>query len=109
LNEIRFAHPTGPEMTRWVSAFVLAAAFLPQSAGAEILDFGTVKCKDFLVSSKENIGYTLAWIDGYYQDEEESPMIDFDKLKENTAMLIEHCGKNPELGVGAAAEELFGK
>lgn len=50
-------------MTRWVDAFVLAAAFLPQPAGTE-------KCKDFPVSSKETIGYTLAWLDGYYRDEE---------------------------------------
>ena len=70
MNEIHFTHPTGPEMTRWVDAFVFAAAFLPQPAGTEILDFGTVKCKDFPVSSKETIGYTLAWLDGYYRDEE---------------------------------------
>jgi len=87
------------------------AAFFVQTsfANAEVLDLSTVKCKDFLNSGKEEIGYTLAWLDGYYMDEDASAIIDFDKLKENAGKLSSYCTEHPEIGVGTAAEELFGK
>jgi acid stress chaperone HdeB len=79
------------------------------SAQAESLDLGTVKCKDFLAGSKDEISYTLAWLDGYYMDEDAPAIIDFDKLKTNAGKLGEYCAAHPDIGVGAAAEELFGK
>ncbi len=92
----------------------LAAALFCQIATAglgqaDVLDLGTVKCKDFLNSSKEEIGYTLAWLDGYYMDEDAAAIIDFDKLKANSGKLGAYCGEHPDVGVGTAAEELFGK
>jgi acid stress chaperone HdeB len=78
-------------------------------AQAEILDLNTVKCKDFLASSKDEISHTLAWLDGYYMDEDAPAIIDFDKLKSNSTKLAEYCTAHPDVGVGAAAEELFGK
>lgn len=93
--------------------FAFCAAFLVHpfvaASQAEVLDLGTVKCKDFINSSKEEIGYTLAWLDGYYMDEDAAAVIDFDKLKENAAKLGAYCQQHPEIGVGTAAEELFGK
>jgi acid stress chaperone HdeB len=95
------------------SHLVLGVAFacLGQiaAARAESLDLGTVKCKDFLASSKDEISYTLAWLDGYYMDEDAAAIIDFDKLKTNAGKLAEYCVAHPDIGVGAAAEELFGK
>ncbi len=92
-----------------IAIFCLAAA-LPMAAGrAEQLDLNTMKCKDFLQSSKEDIGYTLAWLDGYYKDEDDPPIIDFDKLKDDAGKLSSYCEQHPDTGVGAAAEELFGK
>jgi acid stress chaperone HdeB len=88
---------------------LMGAAAAPSFAAADVLDLGTVKCKDFLNSGKEEIGYTLAWLDGYYMDEDASAIIDFDKLKTNAGKLGAYCGSHPEIGVGAAAEELFGK
>lgn len=79
------------------------------TAQAAVLDLGTVKCKDFLASSKDEISYTLAWLDGYYMDEDAPAIIDFDKLKTNAGKLGEYCAAHPDIGVGAAAEELFGK
>jgi len=79
------------------------------AAEAEVLDLNTVKCKDFMTASKEDISYTLAWLDGYYMDEDAPAIIDFDKLKSNSAKLADYCGAHPDIGVGAAAEELFGK
>lgn len=92
-----------------ICGIVLGIFILPQAAAADVLDLGTVKCKDFIASSKEEISYTLAWLDGYYKDEDDPAVIDFDKLKDNATKLASYCAAHPEIGVGTAAEELFGK
>ncbi|WP_051335519.1 HdeA/HdeB family chaperone [Methylocapsa acidiphila] len=89
--------------------FVLCLLFAGRASAAEILDLNTVKCKEWLDSSKENIGYTIAWLDGYYMDEDASPIINFDKMKENAGKLAGYCAANPAVGLGTAAEELFGE
>ena len=85
------------------------AAFAAPPAQAESLDLNTVTCKAFSERSKEDIGYTLAWLDGYYKGEDDPAVIDFDKLKENAGALGAYCEQHPDVTVGAAAEELFGK
>lgn len=87
----------------------MSVVCLGTASSAEILDLNTVKCKDWLDSGKENIGYTMAWLDGYYMDENASPIIDFDKMKENAGKLAGYCAANPAVGLGTAAEELFGE
>ena len=91
------------------AAFFLPALFAAPLAQAEQLDLNTVKCKAFLESSKEDIAYTLAWLDGYYKGEDDPAVIDFEKLKENSGTLGKYCAEHPDATVGAAAEELFGK
>jgi acid stress chaperone HdeB len=36
-------------------------------------------------------------------------VVDFNKMKENAIKLGEYCAKNPTIGLGTAAEELFDK
>ncbi len=76
---------------------------------ADILDLGAVKCKEFLAADKDEIGFTIAWLDGYYRDEDTPAIIDFDKLKEEAAKLGSYCGAHPDLSIGAAAEDVLGK
>ena len=75
------------------------------SAGAQQLDMSTVKCKDFVASSKENIGLMLMWLQGYYSDEDASPIVDFDKMMKDAQKLGEYCAKNPDHSVITAADE----
>jgi acid stress chaperone HdeB len=92
---------------------MLAAAVLAVSlagagpASAQKVDLSTVKCKEFLASSKDNIGLILMWMTGYFADQDASPIIDFDKMKEDAAKIGEYCGQNPENGLITAAEEIF--
>ncbi|MGO9004150.1 MAG: HdeA/HdeB family chaperone [Beijerinckiaceae bacterium] len=90
-------------------AFFWPALLAAPLAQAEQLDLDTVKCKVFLENSKENIAYTLAWLDGYYKGEDDPAVIDFDKLKENAATLGTYCAQHPDATIATAAEELFGK
>ncbi len=60
-----------------------AAALLTASvpAKAQRVDVSTIKCKEFLTSSSENIAFIMMWMQGYYSADDASPIIDFDKMK----------------------------
>jgi acid stress chaperone HdeB len=85
-----------------VTAAMLAAA---SPAHAQKVDLSTITCKQFLEMSKENIGLILMWMAGYYSDEDASPVVDFDKMKEDAGKLADYCAKNPTVGLITAAEE----
>lgn len=88
-----------------------AAAMLwtAQPARAEQLDLSTITCKDFVNSSKENIGLILMWMEGFYTDQNAKPIVDFDKMQSDGRKLGEYCGKNPNHSVITAAEEVVDK
>jgi acid stress chaperone HdeB len=86
-----------------IAAAALLAAATP--AHAQKVDLSTITCKQFLEMSKENIGLILMWMAGYYADEDASPVVDFDKMKEDAGKLADYCAKNPTVGLITAAEE----
>lgn len=96
-------------MRRLGPAVVLACLVSAVQAPAQILDLSTLKCKEFFESSKDNIGYTLAWLDAYYRDEDDPAIIDFDKMKANAEKLAAYCAANPTVGLITAADKLFEK
>jgi acid stress chaperone HdeB len=91
------------------AALVVAALALASPAAAEQIDLSTITCKKFVESNKEEIGYILAWLDAYYKDENDPPIIDTDKLVANSKKLGEYCGANPTIGLITATDKLFGK
>lgn len=92
-----------------LSTVLLAGSFfLPTAAMAERLDLNTVKCREWMESSKEDIGATIAWLDAYYMGEDDPPIMDFDKMKTNAGKLGKFCAANPDLGLGTAAEKILG-
>ncbi len=78
-------------------------------ARAEKIDFSTTTCKQFMEFRKESIGIILAWLDGYYLDEDDPPVFDTDKFEANAKKLGAFCATNPELGLITATDKLFGK
>ncbi len=91
-----------------VSAFLVVAALLAsQPAQAQKLDLSTIQCKDFIESSKENIALILMWLAGYYTDEDDPPVVDFDKMKTDAEKLGAYCAKNPTLSLITAAESVL--
>jgi acid stress chaperone HdeB len=75
-------------------------------ARAEQLDLSTITCKEFVNSSKENIGLILMWMEGFYTEQNAKPIIDFDKMQSDSRKLGEYCGKNPTHSLITAAEEV---
>ena len=85
-----------------ITATVLAAV---TPAQAQKVDLSTITCKQFLEMNKESIGGILMWMAGYYSDQDASPIVDFDKMKEDAEKLAGYCAKNPTVGLITAAEE----
>ena len=91
---------------------MLAAATMLWAAGpaqAQQLDLATIKCKEFVASDKETVGYILMWLIGYYAEEDDPPVVDFDKMKQSGGKLGAYCGTNPDHSLITAADKVLGK
>ena len=89
---------------------VLAAVIwsaLPAQAQKQ-LDLSTMTCKRFFEYDKDNLAIMLMWLDGYYSEDDAPPIVDFDKMTENSRKLGVYCGKNPDKSVITAADEVMG-
>jgi len=89
-----------------VAAMLLAAA---SPARAADIDLSTWTCKQFQSASKDDIGAILAWLDGYYKDEDDPPVIDTTKFVDNAKKLGEYCAAHPDIGLITATDKLFQK
>lgn len=100
---------TRGELMRYLTAVFVAAMLLGAPAGAANLDLSTIKCKDFLTSGKDNIAVIITWLDGYYKEKNDPPIIDFDKFSANSEKLAKYCAENPDNGLITAADKTLGK
>jgi acid stress chaperone HdeB len=96
-------------------AGVAAAAILAWSASAvtpalaEDIDLSTWTCKQFESASKDDIGIILAWLDGYYKDEDDPPVINTTQFVANAKKLSDYCSAHPDIGLITATDKLFQK
>ena len=91
-----------------VSAILVASSLVAAApASAQRLDLSTVICKQFLDSDERSITLIVMWLTGFFTDEDEPPIVDFDKLKSDTGKMGEYCRKNPTTKLMAAAEEVM--
>lgn len=91
------------------AASLLAGTLLGVGASsADVIDLSTWKCSQFINADKDTVGIVLAWLDGYYQDEDAPPIIDKEHFVGNAKKIGEFCAKNPDVGLITATDKLFG-
>jgi acid stress chaperone HdeB len=73
------------------------------------IDLSTWTCQQFVSANKDDIGVILAWLDGYYKDEDDPPVIDTTKFVDNAKKLGEYCAAHPDIGLITATDKLFQK
>jgi acid stress chaperone HdeB len=78
-------------------------------AMAEDIDLSAWTCKQFLSASKEDVGVILAWLDGYYKEEDEPPVIDTEALVIKAKKLGQYCAAHPDSELIGATDKLFQK
>ena len=92
-------------------AAVLTAAVVASSVPgyADDIDLSTWTCRQFVSADKDEIGVILAWLDGYYKDEDDPPVIDITQFVANARKLGEYCAAHPDIGLITATDKLFQK
>ena len=90
-------------------AILAVAVVLAVPARAAVIDLSTMKCKEFMESSKDDIGIILTWLDAYYRDDDDPPVIDTERFVENARKLASSCAANPTVGLITTADKLFSK
>ena len=78
-------------------------------AMAEDIDLSAWTCKQFLSAGKEDVGVVLAWLDGYYKEEDEPPVINTEALVTNAKKLGQYCAAHPDSDLISATDKLFQK
>jgi acid stress chaperone HdeB len=104
------AHPQRPEgkaMKFLVSLAVTGTLLSCVPAMAEDIDLSAWTCKQFLSASKEDVGVILAWLDGYYKEEDEPPVIDTAGLVVKAKKLGQYCAEHPDSDLISATDKLF--
>jgi len=94
-----------------VVAVALAATLLAAAAPARAadIDLSTWTCKQFQSAGKDDMGAILAWLDGYYKDEDDPPVIHTTRFVDNAKKLGEYCAAHPDIGLITATDKLFQK
>src|ERR1041385_3617234 len=85
------------------------AVLVAASARAETIDLSEFTCKQFAESPKETIGLIQMWLEGYYTEEDDPAIIDFDKAGVTSEKLRSYCVQNPHVGILTAADKLMEK
>jgi len=92
-----------------LAATMLVAPFGAPGAMADSLDLSAIKCQEFLGSGKDNIAVIIAWLDGYYKDQDDPPVLDFTKFAADSEKLAKYCAENPSIELITAADKTLGK
>jgi acid stress chaperone HdeB len=86
-----------------------AAALGGTAAEANKLNLATITCSDYSEADSKNETTIAIWLDGYYMDEDDDAIIDFDKLNNLGNALVKYCAAHPEMKLSDAAEKIMGK
>ena len=78
------------------------------AAIATEIDLTKKTYQQFLQTSKDETGIIMTWLDGYFHDENNPPIIDTGEFAADAKSLSEYCTANPTVSIAAAAEKVFG-
>src|SRR6202453_2878026 len=108
LNEHKLTDETGGVAMKVLAGLVAAGMLVCCNAAvAADIDLSTWTCQKFQSADKETIGIILTWLDGYYKDQDDPPVIDTDKFVDNAKELGQYCSAHPDQGLITAADKVF--
>ena len=79
------------------------------ASSSPLIDSTALPCEKFLSFDKNTVNILLAWVDGYYREDDDPPIIDLDKYLTNAKKLGDYCRANPDTGLISATDKLFEK
>jgi acid stress chaperone HdeB len=99
-------------MKRLTACCAIIGLLLGETAAADRIDqidLTRLTCKQFLEMNRDDALIVVGWLQGYYLDEHEPPVVDFAKLSVHSVSLANRCVARPDENVMAAADRVFGK
>jgi hypothetical protein len=99
-------------MKRLTAFWAITVLLLGEAAAKdriERIDLTSFTCKQFLELSRDDALIVVGWLQGYYLDEHETPVVDFTKLSVGSVSLANRCVARPDEKVITAADRVFGK
>ena len=107
---LRALHSAGRMLSKLAVLLVLVSGVLAAAAAnAQVVDLSTIKCKEFIELPKETANAVTMWLEGYFTDEEDPAVVDFDKVKAKAEKLGAFCAQNPKMNLMTAAENMMAK
>jgi len=88
-----------------LTAAVMIGCCVP--ALADDIDLSVMTCKKFQTADDETIKLILTWLDGYYKDQDDPPVIETNSFVENAKKLGQYCSAHPDQGLITAADKVF--
>ena len=96
-------------MKKLLTAVILSAPLISVAiAQGNKVDLSALKCRELFEMRHEQIKIVMAWLQGYYTDEDELHLVDLDRLSGEETKLSAYCATNPQKDVSSAAKALFG-
>ena len=97
-----------------VYAGLFAAAALlmasPAVAAEESkVDMSKLTCKQFTAYNDDNRGLMMMWFEGYYTEDDDPAVVDFQKMAGDLAQVLIYCGNNPDADMVTATDGIMGK
>jgi hypothetical protein len=90
-----------------VAAALLVAS--PVAAGDSQVDMSKLSCKQFTAYNNDNRGLVMMWFEGYYTEDDDDPIVDFQKMAGDLAQLLIYCGDHPDTDMVTATDGIMGK
>jgi hypothetical protein len=93
---------------RIILGIALATALMSAgSVSAQIVDMRTATCNDFIGFKRETTFAIAMWLDAYYLDEDDPPIIDLEKIRQKAARLTVYCNQNPTHSLTTESEPIM--
>jgi hypothetical protein len=71
------------------------------------VDVAKMTCKEFVALPQERASAVTTWLDGYYTEEDDPKLIEFDAISASAEKLINFCKQNPNATLLSASESVF--
>jgi acid stress chaperone HdeB len=86
---------------------VFAAIGVNFAYAADDIDMSTIKCKDFIASSNDEIGTIMIWLEGFYTKENDPPVLRVNKMTKDGKAMGTYCAQHGEDGLITAANAVM--
>jgi len=85
------------------------AVMIPTAVNSQQIDVSSMTCQQFVQSDDVRTSLIVAWLLGFYTDEQDPQVIDLSSLNKTRDRFINFCKQQPNFKMTTAAEGLLEK